>query len=186
MINIIKRVLKRLFMYSVKRDINRIIRIRDRYQISNSKFSKFILKCCYLKLLHNNNGLIPIAVTIGKNLRLPHGISGIFISAGTKIGDNCVIYQNVTIGSNTAKGSKRQGSPIIGNNVIIGTGAVIIGGVKIGNNVRIGANTTVVQDIPDNCTVVSAAGVRIIPASSDRDNAFIPYKDWIKTKDESL
>jgi serine O-acetyltransferase len=46
------------------------------------------------------------------------------------------------------------GGPIIGNNVFIGAGAKIIGNIKIGNNVRIGASCVVVEDIPDNCTVV--------------------------------
>ena len=46
------------------------------------------------------------------------------------------------------------GAPTIGNNCLIGAGAKIIGNVRIGNNVRIGANAIVVDDIPDNCTVV--------------------------------
>jgi serine O-acetyltransferase len=66
------------------------------------------------------------------------------------IGDNCVVFQNVTIGTN--------GTPIgptIGSNVFFGTGCVVLGEIQIGNNVKIGANAIVVKDIPDNCTVVS-------------------------------
>lgn len=84
----------------------------------------------------------------------PHGISGIFISGGASIGANCVIFQQVTIGSNTLQDSKGNGSPTIGNNVYIGAGAKIIGKVNIGNNVRIGANCVVTSDIPDNSVVV--------------------------------
>lgn len=85
----------------------------------------------------------------------PHKFYGIFISNGAKIGENCTIFQQVTIGSNNLIDSPRRGCPIIGDNVYIGCGAKIIGNVTIGNNVRIGANTVVVNDVPDNMVVVS-------------------------------
>ena len=80
--------------------------------------------------------------------RLPHGIAGIFISHQAKIGKNCMILQNVTIGSSKGK------APAIGDDCVIGAGAAIIGGIKIGNNVNIGANCVVFKDVPDNTTVV--------------------------------
>lgn len=83
----------------------------------------------------------------------PHGIKGIFISSHAKIGGDCVIFQQVTIGSNTLIDSKSIGAPIIGNNCYIGSGAKIIGNIRIGNNVRIGANSTVYKDIPSNSVV---------------------------------
>lgn len=83
---------------------------------------------------------------------LPHGIKGIFITDSSKIGKNCTIFQQVTIGIKAYDGSK---GPIIGDNVFIGAGAKIIGPIKIGNNVKIGANAVVCEDIPDNATVVS-------------------------------
>lgn len=101
----------------------------------------------------------------------PHGVFGIFISDDAKIGKNAVIFQNVTIGSNTIIDSKKFGSPVIGDNVYIGAGAAIIGKVKIGNNVRIGANTTVFEDIPDNTVVVSEKP-RLIK-KENLDNRFI-------------
>lgn len=64
-----------------------------------------------------------------------------------------MIYQQVTIGSNDLQNS-RGGAPTIDNNCLIGAGAKIIGNVHVGNNVRIGANAIVVDDVPDNCTVV--------------------------------
>lgn len=67
---------------------------------------------------------------------------------GGKIGKNCTILHNVTIGAG------RGGAPTIGDNVYIGAGALIIGGVTVGDNVKIGAGAIVVQDIPPNCTVV--------------------------------
>ena len=85
---------------------------------------------------------------------LPHGFYGIFISGGARIGKNAVIFQHVTIGSNTVSGSKHSGSPTIGDNCYIGVGAKIIGSVKIGNNCRIGANAVVTIDVPDDSLVV--------------------------------
>lgn len=78
----------------------------------------------------------------------PHGLNGIIVHMKAQIGANCTIYHQVTIASS------KGGTPVIGDNVLIGSGAKILGGVHIGNNVKIGANAVVVHDIPDNCTVV--------------------------------
>ena len=78
----------------------------------------------------------------------PHGINGIVIAGGAKIGKNCRISHQVTIGASL------DGRPTIGDNVYIGPGAKIFGNIKIGNNVRIGANCPVFFDVPDNATVV--------------------------------
>jgi serine O-acetyltransferase len=86
---------------------------------------------------------------------LPHGIQGIFISKEAQIGYNCVIFQQVTIGSSTLVDSDKIGSPIIGNNCYIGAGAKIIGKIIIGDNVRIGANCVVYKSVPDNSVVTS-------------------------------
>ena len=82
---------------------------------------------------------------------LPHGLNGIIISHYAKFGKNCTIFQQVTVGENL---KDPEEAAEIGDNVLIGTGAKIIGNIKIGNNVKIGANAVVVNDIPDNCTVV--------------------------------
>lgn len=81
----------------------------------------------------------------------PHGIKGIFITDSAKIGKNCTILQQVTIGLKKLEDSI---GPHIGDNVFIGSGAKIIGNIKIGNNVKIGAKCVVVEDIPDGATVV--------------------------------
>lgn len=99
----------------------------------------------------------------------PHGCVGVFISGGAIIGKNAVIFQQVTIGSNTLKGSN-VGSPVIGDNCYIGAGAKIIGNVRIGNNCRIGANACVYKDMPDNSVAVCAS-TRIIQKES-LDNHF--------------
>ena len=101
----------------------------------------------------------------------PHGMKSIFISGHARIGENCVIFQQVTIGSNTILGSKNMGAPIIGNNCYISAGAKIIGKVKIGNNVRIVANTVVYKDVPDNSVVISNEQ-KIIIREQRLDNRF--------------
>ncbi|HQB32973.1 MAG TPA: serine acetyltransferase [Erysipelotrichaceae bacterium] len=101
----------------------------------------------------------------------PFGLDGVYISSGTKIGENCVIFHQVTIGAVRTRGSKNIGNPTIGDNCYIGAGAKIIGKIKIGNNVRIGANAVVYQDIPDNTIVVSEK-TRIISAAEPLDNKY--------------
>ena len=83
--------------------------------------------------------------------KLPHQGLGVVMHPGTLIGENCIIYQHTTFGQ--AHGSKADGAPTIGNNVMVGAGAVILGNVRIGNNVVIGANAVVLKDIPDNVLV---------------------------------
>ena len=79
---------------------------------------------------------------------LPHGLNGIIIHPETVIGENCIIYQQVTIAGKYGRSAE------IGDNVSIGAGAKIVGAVKIGSNVIIGANTVVTKDCPDNSKVV--------------------------------
>ena len=88
---------------------------------------------------------------IGKNLFIDHG-TGVVIGETAIIKDNCVIYHNVTLGSKVNTNKKRH--PTIGNNVVIGTGSIILGDIKIGDNVKIGAGSIILKDIPDNQTVV--------------------------------
>lgn len=82
-----------------------------------------------------------------------HELSGCYIAPNAKIGRNCTIFQNVTIGIKSLNDIERK-APVIGDNVTIGAGACIIGGVRVGNNVNIGANAVVIDDVPDNTTVV--------------------------------
>ena len=74
---------------------------------------------------------------------------GIVIAKGVKIGKNCIIFQNVTIGHK--KTTKHTAPPQIGNNVTIYANAMIIGDVKIGDNAVIGAGAVVLSDVPENC-----------------------------------
>lgn len=104
--------------------------------------------------LRKKGSWIGYQAEFGDEPTFPHGITGCFISGGAKIGKGCIIYQQVTIGSNMLDGSKTYGFPTIGNNVLIGAGAKIIGNVRVGDNCRIGANAVVAHDVPANSTVV--------------------------------
>lgn len=106
-----------------------------------SLFSAF-LKRLNQFVFHVN---IPPQVKIGKRLELAHGGFGVVIHQNTIIGDDAIIFHNVTIGNGGAR---------IGNRVYIGTGVVIIGAVKIGDDVSIGANTVINFDVPAGATVV--------------------------------
>ena len=126
------------------------------------------------KLMRRNNAFIPLNSQFTSKPTFPHGYHGIFISGGAKIGNNCTIFHQVTIGSNTLPDTKNPGAPTIGDNVYIGAGAKIIGGIHIGNNVRIGANCVVSKDIPDNSTVVLPAS-RVITHTEERNNQFVSW-----------
>jgi serine O-acetyltransferase len=105
---------------------------------------------------------------------------GIFISGGSKVGRNAVIFQHVTIGSNTILDNNNFGSPEIGDNVYIGAGAKIIGKIKVGNNCRIGANAVVVKDLPDNSVAIQSP-TRIIQ-KENLDNRFFSMNsqgEWV-------
>jgi serine O-acetyltransferase len=95
--------------------------------------------------------------TIGEGLYMGH-IGGIHINSGVVVGRNCDITHRVTIGT-SAMG--RQGAPIIGDDVYIGTGATLVGKIKIGNGAKIAANTLVIGNVPDGATVMGVPG-RII------------------------
>lgn len=87
---------------------------------------------------------------------LPHGLNGIIIGDNVVVGENVTILHRVTI----AEGFKDKPT-VIGNNVFIGTGAVIRSGMIIGDNVKIGANAVVTHDVPSNC-VIAGVPARII------------------------
>ena len=104
----------------------------------------------------------------------PHQPLGVFISNMAHIGAKCVIFQHVTIGSNTLKGSKKYGAPYLEDGVYIGSGAKLIGNIHIGRNARIGANCVVVKDVPSNSVTV-IRGIETIEKEEELDNGFIAY-----------
>ena len=88
---------------------------------------------------------------IGQGLFIDHGM-GVVIGETTIIGDNCLLYQGVTLGGTGKDKGKRH--PTLGNNVMVGAGAKVLGPIEIGDNVKIAANAVVLKPIPANCTAV--------------------------------
>ena len=93
--------------------------------------------------------------TIGEGLFIDHGM-GVVIGETAEIGDDCHLYQGVTLGGTSTLKVKRH--PTLGNRVTVGANASVIGAVTIGDNVRIGAGSVVVTNVPANATVVGVPG----------------------------
>lgn len=125
------------------------------------------------------------AATIGRRLVIDHG-TGIVIGATTNIGDDCLIYQGVTLGGTGISQGKRH--PTLGNNVMIGSGAKVLGDIRIGNHSRVAANSVVLRDVPDNSTVVGVPGriVRINGEKTDHIHTPDPVKLELKSLRERI
>ena len=113
--------------------------------------------------------------TIGKGLFIDHGM-GVVIGETAVIGDNCTIYQGVTLGGTGTEKGKRH--PTLGNNVIVGCGAKILGPFTVGDNSKIAAGAVVLSEVPPNSTcvgvpakIVKLEGVRV---EYDLDQVTIP------------
>ena len=110
--------------------------------------------------------------TIGRRFVIDHGM-GIVVGETTIIGDDCQLYQGVTLGGTGKERGKRH--PTLGNNVVVGVGASVLGNVTLGDNVKVGGGAVVVHDVPADCTVVgvpghvvTSGGVRVRSAAGDR------------------
>ena len=115
------------------------------------------------------------AAKIGKGLFIDHG-AGVVIGETAEIGENCLLYQGVTLGG-TGKGKGKR-HPTLGNNVMVGCGAKVLGPFTVGDNAKIAANAVVLEAVPPNATavgvparVVRRDGVRV---SHDLDQIHIP------------
>ncbi|UCC18113.1 MAG: serine O-acetyltransferase [Dehalococcoidales bacterium] len=92
---------------------------------------------------------------IGRRFFIDHG-AGVVIGETAEVGDDVLMYQGVVLGGTSLQQGKRH--PTIGNNVVIGTGAVVLGPVTVGNDARIGAGSVVVKSVPPDTTVVGIPG----------------------------
>jgi serine O-acetyltransferase len=123
------------------------------YNIGIPVFPKIIQGLIFL--IYNSS--IPYKCRIGKGSFFGHGGIGVVLHKAVKIGNNCKVGANVTVGGR----SGHKNLPVIGDNVLISTGSKILGPITIGNNVIIGANAVVIKDVPDNC-VVAGVPAKII------------------------
>ena len=110
----------------------------------------FLPKLVTLLIFLIYNSKIPYQAKIGKGTKFGYGGMGVVVHSKAVVGDNCTIAQQVTIGGGN---NRYPGLPIIGTNVYIAKGAMVIGGITIGNNVTVGANAVVTKPVPDNAIV---------------------------------
>ncbi|MCJ7831346.1 MAG: serine O-acetyltransferase [Dehalococcoidia bacterium] len=113
---------------------------------------------------------------IGEGLFIDHGM-GVVIGETSEIGDNCHLYQGVTLGGTSTKREKRH--PTLGNNTVVGAGAQVIGAIYVGENARIGAGSVVVTNVPANATVVGVPG-HVVAFQDPGDDTVIhlPDPEW--------
>ena len=109
-----------------------------------ARFSSHIARCLTGIEIHP-------AAKLGRRLVIDHGM-GVVIGETAEIGDDCYLYHQVTLGVARAQGGKRH--PTVGNNVIIGAGAVVLGPITVGDNARVGSNAVVLDPVPPDTTVV--------------------------------
>ncbi len=113
---------------------------------------------------------------IGEGFFIDHGM-GVVIGETTIIGDNCHLFQGVTLGGTSTKRAKRH--PTLGNGVVVGAGAKIIGAVNIGDDAKIGAGSVVVTNVPPNATVVGVPGHIVAYADPGNETILkLPDPEW--------
>ena len=125
---------------------------------------KFLARYISQRTRHMTGIEIHPAARIGKRLVIDHGM-GIVIGETAEIGDDCLIYQGVTLGGTGKDTGKRH--PTIGNNVLIGCGAKVLGPFKVGDNSRVAANAVVLSEIPPDSTAVGSPA-RVVRSRGER------------------
>ena len=153
------REAKRTFEWAPSRSLLAAIRSYQRLEGRRGPLAAFRRRCAVLRHVIWSvvtGADIPINAQIGGGLLIPHP-NGIVIHPAAVIGPNCMILQQVTIGTNA-----RNGLPRIGGHVDLCAGACILGPISIGDYARIGAHALVSQDIPAGATVFAPlAQIRI-------------------------
>ena len=113
---------------------------------------------------------------IGEKFFIDHGM-GVVIGETTVIGNNCHLYQGVTLGGTSTQRAKRH--PTLGDGVVVGAGAKIIGAVNIGDDAKIGAGSVVVTNVPPNATVVGVPGHIVAYADPGNETILkLPDPEW--------
>ena len=104
------------------------------------------------------------AAQIGRGLFIDHGM-GVVIGETTQIGDNCTLYQGVTLGGTGKDQGKRH--PTLGNNVLVGAGAKVLGPFTVGDNARVAAGAVVLAAVPEDATAVGVPA-RVVKIGNQR------------------
>lgn len=113
------------------------------------------------------------AAVIGRRFFIEHG-AGVVIGETTEIGEDCLLYQQVTLGATGSQKGKRH--PTLKNGVIVGAGAKVIGSLTLGNHSKVGAGSVVVSDVPDYATVVGVPGRVIVQKVRNDEGVLMPTR----------
>lgn len=113
----------------------------------------FLARAISQRCVRKTNIEIHPGAQIGRRFFIDHG-TGVVIGETAIIGDDCTIYQGVTLGGTGKDHGKRH--PTLGNNVLIGAGAKVLGPFRIGDNSNVAAGSVVLSEIPDNATAVGS------------------------------
>ncbi|MGE3818781.1 MAG: serine acetyltransferase, partial [Isosphaeraceae bacterium] len=127
-----RRLLQAIRRYQASRRRGFLGRLASKYWVLSHRFWSVVA-----------GADVPLDCQIGGGLLLTHP-NGVVIHPEAKVGPNCLLFQQVTLGL----GGPKPGAPVLGGHVDVGAGAKILGGVTIGDHARIGANAVVLQDVP--------------------------------------
>ena len=108
--------------------------------------------------------------TIGRRVFIDHGM-GVVIGGTAEVGDDCTLYQGITLGGTALHKGKRH--PTLGRGVVVGSGAKILGPFLVGDGAKVGSNAVVVKEVPAGATVVGIPG-RIVDTAG-QEPGFHPY-----------
>jgi serine O-acetyltransferase len=109
------------------------------------------------------------AVVVGRRVFIDHGM-GVVIGETAQIGDDCTIYQGVTLGGTSLyRGEKRH--PTLGKGVVVSAGAKVLGGFMVGDGAKVGANAVVLKEVPPGATVVGVPGRIVEESAKDKEKA---------------
>ena len=142
------------------------------WALINYRFAHFFYERGFKLIARAISGLSRIitAVDINPGAQIGRGVffdhaTGLVIGETAIIGDNCLIYQGVTLGGVSLEHGKRH--PTLQNGVVVGAGAKVLGNITIGENSKIGANSVVVKDVAPNCTAVGVPARMVGGCASD-------------------
>ncbi len=116
---------------------------------------RLLARCLSTLSRHRFGVEIHPGATIGRRFIIDHGM-GIVIGETCIIGDDCMVYQGVTLGGTGKQTGKRH--PTLGDRVTVGVGAAVLGDITLGNDSKVGGGAVVVKDVPEGCTVVGIPG----------------------------
>lgn len=131
-----------------------------------------LIRVIYNHYQHKHGVWIPAGTHIGPGLFLGH-VGGIVVNGRAKIGRNCNLSHSVTLGQ--ANRGSAAGCPVLGDNVFVGPGAVVVGSLEVGDHAAVGANSVVTKDVPPRAVV---AGVPAKIISYNGSSGYINHTDW--------